>query len=531
MPPTMPGGLLAGRYQLESVIGRGGMATVWCGEDTRLHRRVAVKEITLPVGGDGGDGDDVRERAMREARAAARISTPAAVAVYDVLDEGDGLFLVMELVDGVSLDRLVGTRGPLSPEAVGTIGVRLCDALEAAHARGVVHRDVKPSNVLVPASPAGRAAVVEAKLADFGIARVADDPRLTRTGLVIGSPPYMAPEQAEGRAPTQATDVWGLGATLYYAVEGVGPFERDTTMAVLAAVVHEPPRAWVRAGPLGPSLAILLEKDPARRLTIAQARQALAALAEGRQPSLPPTATPGGAAERTAVAPVSASPDQLPPPHGTSRRSRRWVAGASLAALLGAGAAAAVLTADDGDPRSPSAEPATTSATTLTPTRDLEWTVHTDPATGFRIEHPAGWAAATNEDGRRTSFTDPGTGSFVLVEWTDEPGEDPVRAWRDLADRLEDTLDGYDEVGIEAVSFAGYPAAVWEFTHTEGGVPMRTVDVGLTTGDLGFAVLVRAPEERWAEMQPVFERARQSFEPPAPQAPAPDDGDDDDDDD
>ena len=227
------------------------MGVVWRAQDAVLGREVAVKEVVFPPTMPEQERRPAQARVMREARAAARLNHPGAVTLYDVVQDRGGTFIVMELVNAPTLADLVRADGPLPVERVAEIGAQLASALEAAHAAGIVHRDVKPGNVMVP--PRGMA-----KLADFGIASLAGDPQLTSTGLVIGSPAYMAPEQAKGEASGPPADFWALGGTMFYAVEGEPPFDRGTSIATLAAVVNDPPRRPRRAGPLTslPDLAV-----------------------------------------------------------------------------------------------------------------------------------------------------------------------------------------------------------------------------------------------------------------------------------
>jgi eukaryotic-like serine/threonine-protein kinase len=250
--------LVADRYALKAPLGRGGMGVVWRAQDAVLGREVAVKEVVFPPAMADDERRQAQARVMREARAAARLNHPGAVTLYDVVRDHGGTFIVMELVDAPTLANLVRADGPLPPERVAEIGVQVAGALEAAHAAGIVHRDVKPGNVMVPDGGM-------AKLADFGIASLQGDPQLTSTGLVIGSPAYMAPEQARGEESGPAADFWALGATMFYAVEGEPPFDRGTSIATLAAVVNEPPGTPRRAGALAPLIAALLSKDPGSR--------------------------------------------------------------------------------------------------------------------------------------------------------------------------------------------------------------------------------------------------------------------------
>jgi eukaryotic-like serine/threonine-protein kinase len=253
-----PGRMVANRYAFKTPLGRGGMGVVWHAHDVVLGREVAVKEVVLPPTLPDSERRSAQARVMREARAAARLQHPNTVTVSDVIQDRGSTFIVMELVRAPTLAELVRAEGPLPPERVVEIGAQVASALEAAHRAGIVHRDVTPGNVMVPSDG-------PAKLADFGIASLQGDPRLTSAGLAIGSPAYMAPEQAKGEPTGPPTDSWGLGATMFYAVEGEPPFDKDTSIAILTAVVNDEPRPMRRAGPLAPLLTALLAKNPARR--------------------------------------------------------------------------------------------------------------------------------------------------------------------------------------------------------------------------------------------------------------------------
>jgi serine/threonine protein kinase len=254
--------LVAGRYLTIRELGRGGMGIVWLAEDQVIGRRVALKELrtTSPV---------ELERVLREARTAGRLNTPAVVAVYDVIAEQGTTYIVMELVEAPTLADVMARQGALPEDRVAEIGLHVLGALDAAHAAGVVHRDVKPSNIMVLTD--GRA-----KLADFGIARALDDPSLTMTGGIMGSPGYMAPELFAGSPPAPASDLWALGATLFHAVEGRAPFNRDTTAATMHAVMYEEPVLDRCQGPLGAVIMGLLTQSVDGRLTAAQLREQLA---------------------------------------------------------------------------------------------------------------------------------------------------------------------------------------------------------------------------------------------------------------
>jgi serine/threonine protein kinase len=287
--PRPAGRVVAGRYELTSELGRGGMGVVWRATDLVLSREVAVKEVTLPFHLTDDERAVLRERTLREARAAARLTHPCVTSVYDVVEDAGKPWVVMEHVPSRSLQQLV-QEGPLSPPAVARIGLDVLAAVEAAHAAGIVHRDVKPANVLV--GDDGRA-----HLTDFGIATTTGDATLTTQGAVLGSPSYMSPQRANGDDPQPADDLWSVGATLYTAVEGHLPFDRDEPMATLLAVVTEDPVPMRAAGPLEPVLCGLLTKDPGRPRRGGQ-----------RTSPAPPGARPGTPAPAVRAHPRGAAP-------------------------------------------------------------------------------------------------------------------------------------------------------------------------------------------------------------------------------
>jgi eukaryotic-like serine/threonine-protein kinase len=252
--------IVAGRYAVLAELGRGGMGVVWRAEDRVIGRPVALKELRMPPGLAPGEQAVFTERVLREARTAGRLNDPAVVTVHDVVREGDTVYLVMELVQAPTLTDLIAREGPLPPDRVAAIGVRAAAALRTAHAAGVVHRDVKPSNIMVLPGD-------QVKLADFGIAQAQDDPSLTGSGAVMGSPGYLAPELFRGEAATPASDLWSLGATLFCAAEGASPFQRDTTAATLHAIMYEDPRPRRATGPLAAVILGLLTHDTAARLS------------------------------------------------------------------------------------------------------------------------------------------------------------------------------------------------------------------------------------------------------------------------
>ncbi|MFC4911115.1 serine/threonine-protein kinase [Actinomadura gamaensis] len=259
--------VLATRYRLVSEIGQGANGTVWRGHDDLLDRAVAIKELRLPADLSEDDRVVFYRRTLREARAPAQLRSTSIVEVYDVVIEQGRPWIVMELIESPSLEDLIERDGPLPPERVAHIGRQLLTALEEAHRSGIVHRDLKPSNVLLDGD--------RVVLTDFGLAFSSGSVKLTKTGHFMGSPAYVAPEVAAGEKATPRSDLWSLGATLYAAVEGKPPFERENVMATLSALANEPPPPPLRAGPLAPVIDGLLVKNPTRRLTHARAADRL----------------------------------------------------------------------------------------------------------------------------------------------------------------------------------------------------------------------------------------------------------------
>ncbi|WP_454321013.1 serine/threonine-protein kinase [Streptomyces phaeoluteigriseus] len=263
--------LLAGRYRLGDVLGRGGMGTVWRAEDETLARTVAVKELRFPGNIDDEEKRRLITRTLREAKAIARIRNNSAVTVFDVVEEDDRPWIVMELVEGKSLAEVIREDGVLEPRRAAEVGLAILDVLRSAHREGILHRDVKPSNVLIAED--GRVV-----LTDFGIAQVEGDPSITSTGMLVGAPSYISPERARGHKPGPAADLWSLGGLLYAAVEGTPPYDKGSAIATLTAVMTEPLEEPRNAGPLRDVIYGLLTKDPARRLDDAGARAKLNAV-------------------------------------------------------------------------------------------------------------------------------------------------------------------------------------------------------------------------------------------------------------
>ena len=325
MDSAEPGRLLDGRYRLSEVIGHGGMGVVWRARDELLDRDVAVKEIIWPASLTEHERQTACRRATREAQMAARLNHHNVVRIYDIVEEDDHPWIVMELLPYRSLRDIVRDEGALTPAQAATVGLGILAALRAAHAEGIAHRDVKPANVLI--GPEDRVV-----LTDFGIARPADTTTLTTAGILIGSPSYIAPERARGGPSGAPGDLWGLGASLYAAVEGHPPFEREHVLAILTAVVTDDPEPATHAGPLWPVIDGLLRKNPDERLGAAETDQLLRRIA-APAPAEPAASEPAPTAAFPADA-ATEDPAAEPAPAESARRSPPQSAPPARACLI-----------------------------------------------------------------------------------------------------------------------------------------------------------------------------------------------------
>ncbi|MET9851716.1 serine/threonine-protein kinase [Streptomyces sp. NPDC006450] len=378
------GRLLAGRYRLSDILGKGGMGTVWRAQDETLGRTVAVKELRF---GSGVDEDEKRRlitRTLREAKAIARIRSGGAVTVYDVVDEDGRPWIVMELIEGPSLAEFIRESGPLTPRRAAEVGLAVLDVLRAAHRQGILHRDVKPSNVLLADHGNGRVV-----LTDFGIAQVEGDPSVTSTGMLVGAPSYISPERARGQRPGPPADMWSLGGLLYAAVEGVPPYDKGSALATLTAVMTEPVEPPKNAGPLTEVIYGLLVKDPAHRLDDDRARALLTAVIDAPEPPAPvlapeveetrqiSLAEARDAAEKAAEDKAAKAAEKAEKKERERRereqreRARAALKSARKAAAASAAAAAAATTATAAESPAPRPSPVAAPLTDVMPRRTI----------------------------------------------------------------------------------------------------------------------------------------------------------------
>ncbi len=340
-----PGSLVAGRYRLTSKLGGGGMGAVWLANDQLLDREVAVKQVVSTDGLSDEGADDVRTRALREGRMAARLSHPNAIAMHDIAVDGGEPWLVMEYVPSRSVAQILHSTGTLPVVHSAQIGAQVAAAMAAAHDEGIVHRDIKPGNILVATT--GRDAGL-VKISDFGISRAKDEVQVAENGVITGTPAYFAPEVARGAEPTEASDVYSLGATVYTAVEGAPPFGVDEDSLVL---LHRVARGEItpptRAGDLSPALLAMLEPSPTRRPTMAQARDMLARVAAG----------PGGNPATVLTAPLPRSEGGMPIWGGRPAARGRDRTGVSARTETGLPAARVRPTTTHADQSSPTPRP------------------------------------------------------------------------------------------------------------------------------------------------------------------------------
>ena len=530
------------------------MGVVWLADDNVLQRRVAVKEVEFPPGVPPEEVESLRERVLREARAAGRLNHPNVTTIFDVVRDEGTTWIVMEYVDAPTLTDYVAAEGPLTPARAAEVGLGVLSALEAAHDAGIVHRDVKPGNVMVPS-------VGHVKLADFGVAVIQGDSKLTLTGLIIGSPSYMAPEQAQEGVSTAASDMWGLGATLYYAVEGEPPFDRGAAIPTLTAVTYDPPRTMERAGALAPIIERLLAKDPADRPTAGELEVVLREVVAGNeQPTAPPTALLDGAPAATVPMTSTTAPPPIEeavddgwqregPAYGQRRRSAwPWVVTAALLLLgavlvlprlldddPGAGEVAQQQPAEQGEAAGEDAdanqdaageepaaeEPAAEEPAAEEPAAEEppaaevpeDWASFSVADTGSSVAHPAEWDAQARSE-TATDLIDPAGGRYLRVDYTETPGDDAVADWEQQSDSFAGSHADYSEIAIEPYDYPGAEtAALWEYTYSEGGAQLHAYNLAIVIGGRGYALNFQTREDQWESSQQLWEQIVAGFAP------------------
>jgi tRNA A-37 threonylcarbamoyl transferase component Bud32 len=545
----MQGLLLAGRYRLADTIGSGGMGRVWRAHDEVLHRAVAIKELTAALYVSESDQAVLLARTRAEARAAARINHSAVVTVHDVLEHDGRPWIVMELVEGHSLADAVKEQGRVEPKEAARIGLWVLRALRAAHAAGVLHRDVKPGNVLLGHD--GRVL-----LTDFGIAQIEGDTTITRTGEVVGSVDYLAPERVRGHDPGASSDLWALGATLYTAVEGLSPFRRTSPLTTMQAVVDEEPRDPQHAGPLAPVITALLRKDPAERPDAAEAEQMLAEAAEGRWPraaqAYVPTQSVGHGREaptslqpgpQTAVTvphgPVT-SPTAVGPAHAMAtapappkrRRLRNVALVVVLAAVIGGGTAVALQKWDpsgqqDAASASTSTSPSPSAGSQGADTTDdlpAGWVRRADPY-GFSIAVPGPkWKRQVSDAAlHQVDYTPDGGRHFIRVAIDDSPDFPNAHDHQlDLEQQLQRLVD-YKRVTLQANTYRDRPGSLWEYTWTAlakdtpfPGPRHAIEETYFSREGVEYAIYMSSPAKDWAKTEKQFRSVLQSWQPDKP---------------
>ncbi|MFJ4780388.1 protein kinase [Streptomyces sp. NPDC088762] len=539
---TGGGAVLAGRYRLVEPIGRGGMGKVWRAHDELLHRTVAVKELTAGLYVAQTDRDVMHARTQKEARAAARIQHPAVVTVHDVLEHDDRPWIVMEYIDGPSLAEAAKAAGRIEPREAARIGLHVLGALRAAHAVGVLHRDVKPGNVLLAKD--GRVL-----LTDFGIAAIEGDSSITRTGEIVGSIDYLAPERVTGGTPGTASDLWSLGATLYTAVEARSPFRRTSPISSLQAVVNDEPPALKQSGALGPVITALLRKDPAERPSAEEAERMLMEAMEGREPKAAQAYVPTRAVTPEELAPAQDRPEEpaapaaetgrtapLPEPRETApvpvpAPANGWIKRASVialvAALIGGGGVFGVLkfTGDAGngggsDRTTSTSEEKSGDGSGQNPALapPAGWHKVTDPVGRFTLFVPDGWTRQTFGD--QIDYTPDNGKHFIRIAVDPSPDyPDPYAHLLDLEKQVQKRTD-YKKERLNQVTFRGtVRAALWDFSWTEKQNhpgPRRAIEqMYIAPDETEYAIYMSSPAADWATTRQQFEVVLSGWEPPA----------------
>src|SRR5512132_1105822 len=561
--------LVAGRWTLQTAPRRGPAGVIWRATDAATGRSLAVEELRLPTRPDPDDAEQaaVWDRVAAEARAAATLNHPALVRLDDVVVEDGVVYVASELVDALTLDELTARHGPLPVRRAAQLGLELLDALEAAHAAGLAHLDLRPANVLVATD--GRV-----RLAGLGLATLRSAP-----GADQATTAFLAPEQVRGDPPGPAADLWSLGAVLSLAVAGEPPFGAADRDAPRAAILSDRPRPPDRAGPLAPILTALLTKPAGGRPSIADTRRLLEPLAgrsrpddaqdEAPAPARPATPgteaalagwwqpVPGGdhpapgwghpAAPTTWPHPlpsgIHSPPAHLPPgfhgPPYLPRAARNamdpvvrqvlLIAGGSLLLAL---VSFVVVVAVNGDPlglrsRAVASTVTTVPATTLPPATTAAsaaqtapavlvppgWAVHTDPGTGYQVAVPPGWQVVA-DGGPHTELRDQSSPTVLRIDWQQDPQADPVTLEQQASQTHAGQLRDYRQARLEPTQFRGLPAALLEFTYQEGET-WHVLELGVRSPRHHVAMAIYGRDRDWGAGWALFEAFKGSFVPPS----------------
>ncbi|MFJ9678283.1 protein kinase [Streptomyces sp. NPDC101194] len=545
---TDAGLVLAGRYRLGEVLGRGGMGKVWRAHDEVLHRTVAVKELTAGLYVAEADRIVLHARTQKEARAAARITHPGVVTVHDVIEYDNRPWIVMQYVDGPSLADEAKESGEIEPREAARIGLHVLGALRAAHGAGVLHRDVKPGNVLLARDG-------QVLLTDFGIAAIEGDSTITRTGELVGSIDYLAPERVRGGDPGPASDLWSLGATLYTAVEGRSPFRRTSPISTMQAVVTEEPPPPRKAGPLAPVITALLRKEPDDRPSAAEAERMLLDAMEGREPraaqayvptqrvpdevlrALGPDAVAEAGAAGTARLPDPAAGSTAGPasPPVTRRSRGRWrtaVLVIAAAALVGGGAGLAVMKYRD-RAESAAGRDVTRTHAAVTPSEPGTsrapkprtsqkgvpdgWKRVNDPE-GFSLVVPDGWVRQA--DGNQIDYTPDNGVHYIRISVDPAPDfENSYMHMLNLEKQLAKRLPEYERKTLHSNTYRDRPGSLWEFTWTETKNhpgPRHAIDQMYFGEDGGpeYAMYMTGPTADWDTTREQFDTMLRGWRAP-----------------
>jgi len=562
--------LVAGRWTLHTALRRGPAGVIWQATDAD-GRPLAVEELRLPTRPDPGDTDQAAlwDRVAAEARAAAALDHPALVRLDDVVVEDGVVYVASELVDALPLDELVARDSPLPARRAAELGLELLDALEAAHAAGLPHLDLRPANLLVAADG-------HVRLAGLGLATLRTAPGADRAVTA-----FLAPEQVRGDTAGPAADLWALGTILFLAVEGDPPFGPDGRESTLEAILHDRPRLPERAGPLAPTLTALLTKPAGGRPGIADTRRLLAPVAgrSGPDPEHPPHPAPGPPLPPGMPYPphpvpgppqgepdpwpelspsdVHSPPSRLSPAGVPTPPARRWPSGVHGSppgpravwnamdpvvrqVLLVAGGSVllalvsfVVVVAVNGDPLGvrpravastvttvpPTTLPPVTTATTLTTPTTLAtlvppgWAVHTDPGTGYQIAVPPSWQVVA-DGGPHTELRDQSSPTVLRIDWQQDPQADPVTLEQQASQTHAGQLGDYRQARLEPAQFKGLPAALLEFTYQDGET-WHVLELGVRSPRHHVAMAIYSRDRDWGAGWALFEAFKGSFVPPS----------------